>query len=94
MDVLDVCSALSNSTRLNLISILLENGPMTSIDAHEEFVDRYEDRRRQSIHSALETLVDAGLVEKFYSKEDGGIVYEVEKKEWQVDLGEMTVREG
>jgi Fe2+ or Zn2+ uptake regulation protein len=91
MDVLDTCTALSNDTRLNLISILLDEGPMTSIDTHEIFVERYQERRRQSIHSALETLVESGLLEKSYSKEDGGIVYEVRNRRLTVDLTEMSV---
>jgi Fe2+ or Zn2+ uptake regulation protein len=91
MDVLDVCAALSNETRLQLITILIENGPMTSIDAHNKFVERFEDRRRQSIHSALETLVEAEVVEKSYSKEDGGIVYEVRNKNLSISLETMKV---
>jgi len=90
MNVLDVCAALSNETRLQLITILIEEGPMTSIDAHKEFVERFEDRRRQSIHSALETLVESELVEKSYSKEDGGIVYEVRRTNISIDLEAMS----
>lgn len=93
MDVLDVCSALSNETRLQLISILLDKGPMTSKAAHEIFVERYENRRRQSIHSALETLVEAEVVDKSYSNENGGIVYHVPSSRLLVDLESLEVEE-
>jgi DNA-binding transcriptional ArsR family regulator len=91
MDVLDVCAALSNETRLRLVSILLNEGPMTSKVAHETFVGQYEQRRRQSIHSALETLVEAEIVEKSYSKPDGGIVYDVPDSRLVVDLESLEV---
>jgi Fe2+ or Zn2+ uptake regulation protein len=91
MDILGVCSALSNETRLQLVTILLDNGPITSKAAHEVFTGKYEDRRRQSIHSALETLVEAEIVKKSYSKEDGGIVYHVPEAHLLVDLESLEV---
>lgn len=91
MNVSDVSAALSNKTRLNLISILLDEGAMTGKEAHEKFVERYEDRRRQSIHSALETLVEAELLEKSYDTDVGGIVYEVRNPKLLVDLEAMDV---
>jgi len=92
MNVLDVCSALSNETRLNLISILLNESPMTGKSAHELFVEQYEDRRRQSIHSALEKLVEAEIVEKSYSKEDGGIVYHIPETRLLIDLETLEAK--
>jgi Fe2+ or Zn2+ uptake regulation protein len=94
MDVLGVCSALSNQTRLQLVTILLDEGPMTSKAAHELFVEQYEDRRRQSIHSALETLVDSEVVGKSYSKEDGGIVYHVPEPTLLIELESLDVEAG
>ncbi|PSQ29599.1 hypothetical protein BRD16_09400 [Halobacteriales archaeon SW_6_65_46] len=94
MDVSEIGSALSNDTRLNLITILLEEGPKTGKEAHELFVQRHEERRRQSIHSALETLVDADLLSKSYDTNVGGIVYEVRNPRLLIDLEEMDVELG
>jgi len=91
MDILDVCSALSNETRIYLVSILLDEGPMTSKAAHEKFVEEFKDRRRQSIHAALEKLVEAEVVKKSYSKEDGGIVYHVQEPRLLLDLESLEV---
>jgi len=89
MDVLDVCSALSNSTRLNLISILIEEGALTSKQAYEIYVDEYHRLRRQSIHSALNQLVDAGVVQKEYREDKGGIVYILPDKHIKIELEKM-----
>ncbi|WP_424015576.1 hypothetical protein ACOZ35_06265 [Halorubrum xinjiangense] len=91
MNLLDFCAALSNETRLWLVSILLEDGPITSKAAHEIFVKEYEERRRQSIHSALETLVEAEVVSKSYSEENGGIVYQVRESQFIIDLASLEV---
>lgn len=92
MDVSEVGAALSNETRLNLITLLLEEGSMTGKRAHELFVERYEKHRRQSIHSALGTLVEAELLEKSYDTEVGGIVYDVRNPLLLIDLEEMDVQ--
>jgi Fe2+ or Zn2+ uptake regulation protein len=91
MDTIAVCSALSNETRLHLISILLDEGQITSKAAHEVFLEKYGERRRQSIHSALEALVESEVVNKSYSKEDGGIVYEVPESRLLVDLESLQI---
>jgi len=91
MGTVEVCSALSNATRLNLVSIVLNEGPLTSKRAHELFIGQYEHRRRQSIHAALETLVEAEILEKSYSREHGGIVYTVRSPQLTIDLESMTV---
>lgn len=91
MNILDACSALSNETRLQLVIILLDEGPITSKDAHEIFVEEYGDKRRQSIHSALETLVEAEIVDKSYSKDDGGIVYHVPEPQLLLDLESVEI---
>ena len=69
MEISEVCSALSNATRLNLVSIVSDRGPLTSKRAHELFTNPYEQRRRQSIHAALKTLVEAEILEKSYNRE-------------------------
>lgn len=91
MNLSDVSAALSNDTRLNLISILIDEGAMTGKEAHEKFIERHEERRRQSIHSALETLVEAELLEKSYDTDVGGIVYELRNPKLLIDLESMNI---
>ena len=91
MEISEVCFALSNTTRLKLISIISNEGPLTSKRAHESFVAQYEQRRRQSIHAALETLVEAEILNKIYSREDGGIVYTVKTSRVTIDFDSMTI---
>ena len=91
MEISEVCSALSNATRLNLVSIVSNRGSLTSKRAHELFTSQYEQRRRQSIHAALKTLVEAEILEKSYNREDGGIVYTPEISQLIIDLDSMTI---
>lgn len=89
MDVLDTCSALSNSTRLNLVSIIIDEGALTGKQAYEIYVEEHEDMRRQSIHSALNQLADAGILNKEYREENGGIVYVLPDERIEIDLESM-----
>lgn len=92
MDIMEVTSALSDQTRLRLIDIVREEGPLSSKRAHEEFVAKYEDRRRESIYKALENLVDAGLLKKSYEREGEGLVYELQYGRLIVDLHELEIQ--
>jgi Fe2+ or Zn2+ uptake regulation protein len=89
MDVLDACSALSNSTRLNLVSIIIDEGALTGKQAYEIYVEEHEEMRRQSIHSALNQLADAGILNKEYREENGGIVYVLPDERIEIDLESM-----
>ena len=89
MDVLDVCSALSNSTRLNLVSIIIDEGALTGKQAYEIYVEEHEELRRQSIHSALNQLADANILNKEYREENGGIVYVLPDERIEINLRRM-----
>lgn len=91
-DIYEVTSALSDKTRLRLINIVREEGPLSSKRAHNEFISRYEDRRRESIYKALETLVDANILTKTYEREGEGLVYELPNTRLIIDLSEMKVQ--
>jgi len=91
MDVLEVCSALSNETRLNLISIIIENGAMTSKQAHDIYEEEYSELRRQTIHAALNQLSDADILEKYYNQDEGGIVYNIQNTKILIELEKMDV---
>lgn len=92
MEIYEVASALSDRTRLRLIDIVDEEGPVSSKRAHEEFVSRYDDRRRESIYKALEKLVDAGVLTKTYEREGEGLVYELSYERVVIDLHEMDIQ--
>mgnify|MGYP002338710816 CR=1 FL=1 len=59
-------AAISDKTRLRLIEMIHEEGPLTSKQAHSEFIARYDDRRRESIYKALEKLVAVDILTKTY----------------------------
>lgn len=93
MDIIEVCGALSNDTRLRLIEILNEEGAMSSKQAHEEFARRYNSHRRESIYKALETLVNVGLLTKYYDQEKGKIMYDTGIQRLVINLDSLEVEE-
>jgi len=66
-----VIAALNSKRRREILSILVKE-PMTVIQVLEELKKRkIEVKYRETVYRALERLVDAGLVEKYYEKERG-----------------------
>jgi len=92
MDVAEFGAAISDETRLRLIEIIHEEGPLTSKEAHAEFVERYEDRRRESIYKALEKLVDTGLLSKEYKGTEDGLVYTLPHNIVKINLPTREIR--
>lgn len=92
MDIAEVAAALSDRTRLRLLEIIHDKGPISSKRAHEEFVRRFDDRRRESIYKALEKLVDAGILVKTYDREGEGLVYEIAYKRVIIDLHTLEIQ--
>ena len=87
-----VFSALSSRTRIEILRILAMKS-RSVMDVKNELNRRgFEMKYRESVYRALNKLVDAGLVEKFYDKEEGGIKYGIIKKELVVDLQSGKVR--
>lgn len=93
MELREVCYALSDETRLRLLEVVHDEGPLTSKKAHELFVDRFDDRRRESIYKAMESLVDAELLEKFYDRDGKGLVYQLAHERLLIKLDEMIISE-
>lgn len=91
MDIAEVSSALSDVTRLRLIEILSNRGAMSSKQAHEEFTDRYNSHRRESIYKALETLVDAEILVKTYSQDTHELMYDVATEKLLIDLKNLEI---
>lgn len=86
MDVNEFGAAISDRTRLRLIEIIHEKGPMTSKQTHSEFVTRYDDRRRESIYKALEKLVEVDILSKEYKGTEDGLVYELQHNIVEINL--------
>jgi DNA-binding transcriptional ArsR family regulator len=91
MDIVEVGSALSNTTRVRLLSIISEHGPLSSKQAHERYVEKFDSKRRESVYKALEKLVDAGILTKFYDREGEGIVYDIEADKLIINFQEMQI---
>lgn len=90
MDLLQVGKALSNETRLQLLQIIADE-PDSATGAHQRYVNKYSNQKhRESIYRALETLVDAELLTKEYEK-DEGLVYQLPHREFIVDVQEANI---
>jgi len=92
MNIAEFGAAISDETRLRLIEILYEDGPLTSKEAHAEFVERYEDRRRESIYKALEKLVETGLLSKKYQGTEDGLVYTLPHNIVKINLPNREIK--
>lgn len=71
MDIAKVISALNSSMRREILKILVER-PNTVIGVLSSLKKKSLNvKHRETVYRALEKLVDADLVEKFYVKEKG-----------------------
>ena len=71
MDIAKVVSALNSSLRREILKILAER-PNTVLEVLNKLKTKgFDVKYRETVYRALEKLVDAELVEKFYAKEKG-----------------------
>jgi len=85
MDADKVISALNSKLRREILRIISEE-PMTVIQVLDELKrKKFEIEYRESVYRALEKLLDAGLVEKYYIKEKG-LCYTTKVKLVVIDL--------
>ncbi len=71
MDNAKVFRALCSELRREILSLLSEK-PMTASETQKAVKNRgFKIKYRETIYRALETLVDSGLVEKFYVSKKG-----------------------
>jgi len=92
MNIDEFGAAISDKTRLRLIKIIHEEGPLKSKQAHSEFIDRYDDRRRESIYKALERLVEVDILSKEYRGTEDGLVYELQHNIVEINLALQEIR--
>ncbi|MFC7230512.1 ArsR/SmtB family transcription factor [Saliphagus sp. GCM10025308] len=90
MDPEAVANALANDTRRKILQLLLSD-PKTATETHEQYLEAYEDEKhRETIYRYLETLVEAGIVEKEY-RQNRGLVYSVPHHRLVLDIEAWTV---
>ena len=71
MDIAKIISALNSDLRREILKILAER-PYTVLEVLNKLKKKGLDvKYRETVYRALEILVDAELVEKFYVKEKG-----------------------
>lgn len=71
MDIVKVISALNSDLRREILKILAEK-PYTVLEVKDRLKSKgFDVKYRETVYRALEKLVDAELVEKFYVKEKG-----------------------
>ena len=87
-----VISALNSKLRREIIK-LLNKGPLTVAEIFKEISkkDEYNIKYRESIYRAVEKLVDAGLVKKYYDTEKKAICYKLTVKIIRLNLIEGRV---
>lgn len=91
MDPETVAKALMNDGRAKTLQLVLTE-PKTATEAYVQYGKTYEDEKhRETIYRYLETLVDAGLVEKEYQS-DRGLVYFTPNERLILDLEKWSVR--
>jgi Fe2+ or Zn2+ uptake regulation protein len=71
MDSAKIISALDSDLRREILKILAEKS-LTVSETKDALKNRgFNARYRETVYRALETLVDSGLVNKYYEKEKG-----------------------
>ena len=87
-----VFSALSSRTRIEILKILaVKSGNVVEI-LNELNSRGFTIKYRESVYRALEKLTAAGLVEKYYDKEEGGIRYKLLGTKLEVDLSSGVIK--
>jgi len=90
LDLAKVVSALDSLTRRKILTIL-ERNQLTLQEIFERLCKSgVEIKYRESVFRALNKLLDAGLIEKFYDKEKG-ICYRLLIRKIEVDLIDGTI---
>ncbi len=92
MDVEKVIKALNSKTRRKILKIL-STGPKNVKEISRILTEEYSVniKYRESVFKALEKLVEADLVEKFYKK-NKGILYRLKKEKIIIDLVNEEVK--
>jgi Fe2+ or Zn2+ uptake regulation protein len=90
MEIDKVVAALNSKLRREILRMVSKE-PMTAIQVFESLKKlKMEIRYRETVYRALEKLLDAGLVEKFYVKEKG-LCYKATTNRIVINIDERKV---
>ncbi|MBO3840284.1 MAG: helix-turn-helix domain-containing protein [Thermoproteota archaeon] len=90
METDKVISALNSKMRREILKTISKE-PMTVMQVFEELKRRnFEVKYRETVYRALERLLDAGLVEKYYNPEKG-LCYRIKVKLITLDLANDVI---
>lgn len=90
MDIRKIIAALDSDMRIEILKILADS-PKTVSEVLSNLHKRdIEVKYRETVYRALEKLVDAGLVEKYYEKEKG-LCYKILMDRITIDLTKGAV---
>lgn len=90
MDIEKVVAALNSDLRREILKIIAGQ-TMTVVEVLKELNKRgLEVRYRESVYRALEKLLDAGLVQKYYIKEKG-LCYKITLNRIIIDITKSTI---
>ena len=86
-----VIRALDSPLRVELVKILLER-PMSAPDIYQTLIGAgFDIGDRDTVYKALQMLVDAGLLEKYYDMTVKRICYKVTKKQILIDIPTLNL---
>jgi len=92
MDIEKVVAALNSDLRREILKIIAGQ-TMTVVEVLKELNKRgLEVRYRESVYRALEKLLEAGLVQKYYVKEKG-LCYKITLNRVVIDITKGTIEE-
>ena len=90
MEIDKIVAALNSRLRREILRVISKQ-PMTVVQVLEELKKmKIEVKYRETVYRALEKLLDAKLVEKFYVKEKG-LCYKATTKHVIIDIAESKV---
>lgn len=90
MDIEKVIAALNSNLRREILRVIAGQ-TMTVIEVLKELNKRgLEVKYRESVYRALEKLLDAGLVQKYYIKEKG-LCYKITLNRVLIDITKSTI---
>jgi len=90
MEIRKVISALDSDLRRVILRIVADN-PGTVVDVLNQLRKRgFEVKYRETVYRAMEKLVDAQLMEKFYEKERG-LCYKLSLTSLEIDITKGTI---
>jgi Fe2+ or Zn2+ uptake regulation protein len=86
-----VIRALDSPLRVELVKLLLQK-PTSAPDIYQTLISTgFDIGDRDTVYKALQMLVDAGLVEKYYDMEVKRICYKVVTKQIHIDVPSLNL---